>query len=123
MANNIIFPKAEDFALRIVNLYKYLCVEKKECVLSKQVLRSGTSIGANLAESVFAQSDADFITKYRIALKEANETSYWLKLLFRSNHIEEAWYEDINGECKNIIGMLVSALKKLNGKEKNNRKR
>lgn len=70
-----------DFALRIVNLYKYLCNDKQEYVMSKQLLRSGTSIGANIAESEHAQSTADFITKLYIALKEANETKYWLTLL------------------------------------------
>ena len=79
--DNVIESKTFDFAIRIVNLYKYLCDQKKEYVLSKQVLRSGTSIGANVAEAQQAQSRLDFISKMSIALKETTETKYWLKLL------------------------------------------
>ena len=77
------------FALRIIKLYKYLCEEKKEFIMSKQVYRSGTSIGANIAESKTAQSDADFINKLSIALKEANETKYWLVLLHESGTLSD----------------------------------
>ncbi|MBR3149404.1 MAG: four helix bundle protein, partial [Eubacterium sp.] len=81
MMENIIEEKSLNFAIRIVNLYKFLVFEKKEQVLSKQILKSGTSIGANIAEAQDAQSKNDFISKMSIALKEANETKYWLKLL------------------------------------------
>ena len=81
MKEIVIANLSMDFALRIVNLYKYLIDEKNEYVMSKQLLRSGTSIGANIAESEHAQSKADFISKLYIALKEANETKYWLSLL------------------------------------------
>jgi four helix bundle protein len=78
---NVIQQKSYDFAIRIVNLYKYLATEKKELVLSKQILRSGTSIGANVEEAIGAQSDKDFLNKLSIAYKEARETHYWIRLL------------------------------------------
>ena len=81
---SIVGEKSEKFALRIIELYKYLREEKHEYIMSKQVMRSGTSVGANLAESEYAQSNADFVSKLSIALKEANETSYWLRLLKHS---------------------------------------
>ena len=84
MENNIILDKSKAFAVRIIKFYQYLCDEKKEFVLSKQLLRSGTSIGANARESKNAQSKADFINKLSIALKEANETLYWLELFLES---------------------------------------
>ena len=83
---NIIQVKTFDFAVRIVNLYKYLCEEKKEFILSKQILRSSTSIGANIEESIGEQSDRDFLTKVTIAYKEARETVYWLKLLLATDY-------------------------------------
>ncbi len=115
--NNIIAHKSLDFAIRIVNLYKYLCNEKKEFVLSRQVLRSGTSIGANISESENAQSRSDFGSKLNIALKEAFETKYWLELLYRTDYIEEKHYKSINRDCVEIIRILTSIINKL-GKEK-----
>ena len=88
MKENIIQEKSKVFAVRIVKFYKYLCDEKKEYVLSKQILRSGTSIGANVRESKNAQSKADFISKMSIALKEADETAYWIELLTESEIIK-----------------------------------
>lgn len=88
MKEIVIANLSMDFSLRIVNLYKYLCNEKNEYVMSKQLLRCGTSIGANIAESEHAQSTADFITKLYIALKEANETKYWLTLLEKADYID-----------------------------------
>ena len=85
----MIREKTLNFAIRIVKFYNYLCSEKKEFVLSKQVLRSGTSIGANVSESKNAQTDPDYLTKMNIALKEADETQYWLELLYRSEYITE----------------------------------
>ncbi|MGN1411809.1 MAG: four helix bundle protein [Oscillospiraceae bacterium] len=96
--NNIIADKSKIFAIRVVNLYKYLCAEKKEYVLSKQVLRSGTSIGANVKESIYTQSKADFISKLSISLKEASETEYWLELLFNTNYISKNEFESIHNE-------------------------
>ena len=86
--DNQIVVDAKAFAIRIIKLYKYLLEEKKEYVMAKQVLRSGTSIGANISESVFAQSRLDFVSKMSIALKEANETKYWLDLLVETEYIE-----------------------------------
>lgn len=117
--NYNIDKKSEDFAVRIVNLYKYLTlsVVTKEFVISKQLLRSGTSIGANIAESKYAQSTADFISKYRIALKEANESEYWLRLLLRTDYITEQEYKSIIKDCDELIKILVTIIKKI---EQNN---
>ena len=101
-----------DFALRIVNVYKYLCDVKNEYVMSKQLLRCGTSIGANIAESEHAQSTADFISKLYIALKEANETKYWLILLSRAEYLNEKEYESLMKDLRIIIGTLVNTIKK-----------
>ena len=90
MSENIIVDKSFDFAVRIVNSNKYLNNEQKEYVLSKQLLRSGTSIGANVSEAERAQSKADFISKMSIALKEANETNYWLKLLYKTDYLSKS---------------------------------
>ena len=90
MSENIIVDKSFDFAVRIVNLNKYLNNEQKEYVLSKQLLRSGKSIGANVSEAERAQSKADFISKMSIALKEANETNYWLKLLYKTDYLSKS---------------------------------
>ena len=101
-----------DFALRIVNVYKYLCDVKNEYVMSKQLLRCGTSIGANIAESEHAQSTADFISKLYIALKEANETKYWLILLSKAEYLNEKEYESLIKDLRIIIVTLVNTIKK-----------
>ena len=101
-----------DFALRIVKLYKYLCEQKTEYVMSKQLLRSGTSIGANIAESEHAQSSADFISKLYVALKEANESKYWITLLTKANYLTEIECESILKDLRIIIGTLVNTIKK-----------
>lgn len=110
--DNLIARLSLDFALRIVKLKKYLAEEKHENVLSKQILRSGTSIGANLYESEHAQSTADFLSKLYIALKEANETKYWLILLFKSDYLNEEQYDSIINDLQTIIGTLVNIIKK-----------
>ena len=110
---NLVANLSLDFAIRIVNLYKFLCTQKKEYVLSNQVLRSGTSIGANLAESEMSQSAPDFIAKLHIALKEANETKYWLTLLQKTNYITKEQFDSINKDLRVIIGLLVNGLKKI----------
>ena len=96
--DNVIVEKSKSFALRIVKAYKFL-VEKNEYVLSKQMLRSGTSIGANVKEAVYAQSTADFISKMSIALKEASETEYWIELLIESEYITEQAGNSLKNDC------------------------
>ena len=111
MKDNIIETKSFDFAVRIVNLYKYLTETKKEFVLSKQLLRSGTSIGANISEAECGQSKADFYAKMSIALKEANETYYWLKLLYQTEYLNQKQFESIENNIKEIIALLTSICK------------
>ena len=101
-----------DFALRIVNLYKSLCNEKAEYVMSKQLLRCGTSIGANIAESEHAPSKADFLSKLYISLKEANETKYWITLLAKADYLSDAESESMMKDLRIIIGTLVNTIKK-----------
>ena len=107
-----------EFAVRIVNLNKYLRLNKKEFVISAQVLRSGTSIGANIAESQMAQSTPDFISKLHIALKEANETKYWLDLLLRTEYVTDEQYRALNKDLRVMIGLLVTIIKKVKGEVK-----
>lgn len=110
--DNVILDKSKAFALRIIKLYKYLCEEKKEYVLSKQVLRSGTSIGANAKEGVNGQSKPDFYAKMYIAYKEANETEYWLELLYESGYIDKKEaYESLYNDCKELIKILAAITK------------
>ena len=103
--------KSYAFAIRVVKLSQYLQAEKKEYVLSKQVLRSGTAVGALIKEAEFGQSKADFISKMSISLKEANETEYWLCLLNDTNYIEQNLFESMQSDCKELIAMLVSTIK------------
>ncbi|MBQ9384038.1 MAG: four helix bundle protein [Ruminiclostridium sp.] len=107
---SIVGDKSKAFAVRIVKLYKYLC-EKNEYVISKQILRSGTSIGANIAEGRYAQSKSDFINKMSIALKEAAETEYWLELLKETDYISEDHYVNINNDCAELIKILIAIVK------------
>ena len=109
--SNIIVEKSENFAVEIVKLYKYLIKEKNEFILSKQVLRSGTSIGANIAEGQRGQSKADFHAKMNIALKEATETEYWLKLLNKTDYISDESLNILNEQCTEIIKILISIVK------------
>jgi four helix bundle protein len=113
MAHNtgILTEKTYHFALRVVKAYRYLKDEQNEYVLSKQMLRSGTSIGANCKEAIYAQSTLDFINKLSIALKEASETEYWLDLLHDSQYIDDKSYESIQQECVEIIKLLTSIIK------------
>lgn len=105
--------KSKAFALRIVKLYQFLCNEKNEYVMSKQILRSGTSIGANLAEAEFAVSKSDFRSKQFIALKECGETRYWLELLYESGFINEKLYQSFYSDCQELIRMLATSTKTL----------
>ena len=108
---NIIEKKSFDFAIRIVKLYRFLCEKKKEFVLSKQLLRSGTSIGANVAEAQQAQSKADFVFKISIALKETTETKYWLRLLKATDYLSDIEIKTILADCVEIEKILTSIIK------------
>lgn len=111
MKDNIILDQSKAFALRIIKLYQYLRNEKKETVMSKQLLRSGTSIGANTREAMRGQTKPDFYAKLNIALKEADETAYWLELLFESDFIDKKQFDSIHSDCEEIIALLVSITK------------
>jgi len=108
---SVVEHKSYTFALRIVEMYKLLTSERKEFVLSKQVLRSGTSVGALIKEAEHAQSKADFLNKMNIALKEANETEYWLMLLKDSQYLSEKEFNSIHKDCDELICLLVSIVK------------
>ena len=108
---NVVEEKSFQFAIRIVRLYQYLRSKKKEFVLSKQLLRSGTSIGANVAEAQQAQSRADFLSKINIALKEAAETEYWLRLLRATDYMVEKEFRSIYDDCEQVKKLLVSIVK------------
>ena len=108
---NVSKVKSKRFALRMVRLYRYLCDHKKEYILSRQILRSGTSIGANLAEAECAISRKDFLSKVYIALKECSETRYWLELLYESGYIEKTAFESIYRDCLELIRILSSITK------------
>ena len=114
-SDNVIVIKSKSFALRIINLYQYLMSDKREFVLSKQVLRSGTSIGANVKEAIRGQSKPDFYAKMNIALKEASETEYWLELLHESGYIDSNLYESIYADCVEILKILMSITKTQKG--------
>ena len=114
MKDSVVEEKSFAFAVRIVNLYKHLVQEKNEYVMSKQLLRSGTSIGANVAEGERGQTKADFNAKMNVALKEANETDYWLKLLCRTEYIKEEEFTSMIHDLKEIVAILVAICKKTN---------
>lgn len=111
MKESLVYEKAFKFAICIVNLYKHLCKEKNEYIISKQVLRSGTSIGANVKEAVQASSKRDFLMKMNIALKEASETDYWLELLKATDYLDAKKSESIISDCKELNKMLASIVK------------
>jgi four helix bundle protein len=113
---NVLLEKSEAFAGRIVKMYQYLTTERHEHVMSKQALRSGTSIGANLTESRNAQSTPDYISKQNIALKEADETAFWLKNLYKGGYLSEKEYESIYADCDELVRMLISSVKTLKKK-------
>ena len=116
MQDNVIYTLSKKFALRIIRLYSYLVDEKKEYVMSKQLYRCGTSVGANIAESLFAQSDADYISKLKIALKEASETKYWLELLFESAYLTRSEFDSISNDINTILGTTVNIINKIQKK-------
>ena len=111
MKQNIIKKKSFDFAIDVVNLYKELAYNKKEYVMSRQLLKSGTSIGANVREAEFAQSKPDFISKMSISLKEANETDYWLDLLYETGFISKDEFELFKPKSTEMLKLLVSIVK------------
>jgi|SRR4030095_4656406 len=108
---NVVLDKSFAFAIRIVNLYKYLCEEKKEFVLSKQLLKSGTSIGANVEEAHGGISDLDFSNKISIAYKESRETNYWLRILHETDYINDQMFDSIIADCEELCKLTYSILK------------
>ena len=112
---SLLLDKSEAFAGRIIKMFQYLSTQKKEIIISKQILRSGTSIGANITESRNAQSKSDFIHKLNIALKEADETLYWLKNLYTGGYLNDKEYESIYNDADELVKILVSSIKTLKG--------
>ncbi len=117
MARSVVYELSKKFALRVVKLYLYLREGQREYVMSKQIYRCGTSIGANIAESQFAQSDADYISKLSIALKEAAETMYWLDLIYETELISTNQYNSMLNDVKTITGTLVNIINKVKQKK------
>ena len=109
MRNDKLSVQSMDFAISVINLVKSL-KEKRESIISNQIGRSGTSIGANIREAQYAHGKADFIAKLQIALKEANETGYWLELLYKTNYISENQYKELDAVCIGLRAMLVSSI-------------
>ena len=111
MKDNLILNKTFDFSVRIINSYKYICANKHEFVMAKQLLRCGTSIGANVNEAVNAQSDRDFLSKMSIALKEATETEYWLKLLLQTEYLTQKQGTSFLKDCEEVKRILTAIIK------------
>ena len=118
--DSLLHAKSYAFALRVISMNRYLREEVQEFVLSKQILRSGTAIGALIRESEFAQSQADFINKLSIALKEANETDYWLNLLHDSQYINEISFDSMENDCGELIALLISSIRTVKNNMKKN---
>ena len=108
---NVIMDKTMSFSVRIVNLYKFLTAQKKEYIISRQVCKSGTSIGANIAEAQRAQSSADFVAKLKVALKEASETQYWLRLLCETEYISNQAFQSLHNDLVEILKILTAICK------------
>jgi four helix bundle protein len=121
MGDNLIQSKTYSFAVRIVKLYKILSSEQREFILSKQLLRSGTSIGANVEEGIAAQSRKDFISKFSVALKEAKATHYWLRLLKDCDYLNDKSFNSIIADCNEIIVVLTKILKTTRENDKANK--
>jgi len=122
MKESILTEKSFNFAIRMVNMYKYLSDKKKEYVLSKQLLRSGTAIGALQSEGSFAESKVDFIHKYGIAQKECNESIFWLKLLYRTDYITQKEFDSLTNDAIEIMKILTASIITAKKSVKNNRK-
>lgn len=116
MNHKTVMEKSLDFAVRIVNLREYLTASKKEYTMSKQLLRCGTSIGANIAEAQRGQSRADFAAKMSIALKEASETEYWLRLLYRTHYLSQKQFDSLYSDVSELLKMLTAICKCVNEK-------
>ena len=116
MAENIVYTKSKAFAIRIVNLFRYLQSEKREYAISNQIVRSGTSIGANIAEAQFGASRPEFIHRLKIAVREANETKYWLELLTESSYIAQHESESLLTDCQELIFLLIRIIKSSDSK-------
>ena len=116
MRDDKLSVQSMDFAVSIINLVKELKL-KKENIISKQIGRSGTSIGANIREAQYAHGKADFVSKLQIALKEANETGYWLELLYKTNYIDESTYKNLDSACTSIRVMLISSVNTVKSKQ------
>ena len=116
MKQSILKDKSKAFALRVIRLYNYLCEERKEYILSKQLLRSGTSIGANIAEAFYGQSEADFVSELSIAQKETSETIYWLDLLHESDYLKQNEYDSVYSDAEELIKLLTSSIKTMKEK-------
>ena len=116
MSESKLRTQSMDFAVSVINLGKGL-KERRESIISNQIGRSGTSIGANIREAQYAHSKADFIAKMQIALKEANETGYWLELLYKTNYIDEATYKNLDSACTSIRVMLISSVNTVKTKQ------
>ena len=110
MAESLTLEKSKDVAIRIIKLYKYLCDEKHEYILSKQLMRSGTAIGANLTEALYGFSRKDFLAKTSISLKECAETRYWLELLHKADYLSDSEYDSIYDDCAELIKLLSSTI-------------
>ena len=108
--NNLILDESKKFALRVIRLYQFLAEQKREYILSKQVLRSGTSVGANVREAVQAQSRPDFLHKMQIALKEASESEYWLEILYETEYITKSEFDDMKNKCTELLKLLISII-------------
>jgi len=111
MVESVLATKSLNFAIRMVNCVRFLQCEKNEYVMSKQILRSGTSIGANIHEALYAQSKADFASKLSISLKEASETAYWLTLLQKTEYLTSELYKSLRADVDEIIKMIIASLK------------
>ena len=109
--DNVVKEKSFEFSVRIVNLYKHLTTAKQEYIMSKQLLRSGTSIGANICEAEQAQSTSDILSKMNISLKESSESDYWIRLLHRTSYLNDEEYKSIIKDCRDLTKLLVSIVK------------
>lgn len=116
--DSVTLEKSKNFAIRIVRLYQYLCTEKREYVLSKQLLRSGTSIGANLSEAIYGISEREFLSKVYISLKECAEMKYWLELLKNTEYLDVFQYQSMDSDCTELIKLLTAIAKTMSNKLK-----